>query len=172
MPGPRIIERPTFQVVGRKTWISGQDNALFGRFWEQCRADGLFELFKQIGGLEPGPQTGGVTLGVSCVEKDPAKRDFYYLIAVETPQNHEVTELESYTVPASLWAVFACRGPVPEAIVKAEMYAFMEWLPNSEYIHAKAPEMEVYPPGPGGSSEESYCELWLPIESKNKRGQV
>lgn len=169
MPRPRIIDRPALQLVGRKTWISGQDNTLFGQFWEKCRTEGLFERFGQLGLLEPGPQTGGVTLGVSCVEKDPAKREFYYLIAVENPQDHQAADLESYTVPASQWAVFECQGKVPEAIVKAEMYAFMEWLPNSEYVHAKAPEMEVYPPGPDGSSEDSYCEFWLPIERKNKK---
>jgi len=34
---------------------------------------------------------------------------------------------------------------VPESIVQAEMFAFMEWLPQSGYEHALAPEMEVYP---------------------------
>jgi AraC family transcriptional regulator len=36
----------------------------------------------------------------------------------------------------------------------------MEWLPNSGYEHALAPEMEVYP-----SQGEEYCEFWLPIRS-------
>lgn len=169
MNGPRIVERPAFQVAGKKTWISGQDNALFGRFWEQCRAGGLFEVFEQTSGLRPGPQTGGVTLGVSCVERDPTKRQFYYLIGVESPG--PVAGLETYAVPAARWAVFECHGPVPGSIVAAEMYAFMEWLPNSQYVHAHAPEMEVYPPRsdgsePDGSSEDSYCEFWLPIRDK------
>ena len=86
MSKPRIVERPAFQVVGKKTWISGQDNALFGRFWDRCRAEG--------------------------------------------------------------------------------MYAFMEWLPNSDYVHANAPEMEVYAPGSDGGSENNYCEFWLPIVDK------
>lgn len=164
MRKPRIIERPAFQVVGKKTWIAGQDNALFGRFWEQCRAEGLFEVFEQLGGLRPGPQTGGVTLGVSCVAQDPSKREFHYLIAIESTSSAD--GLETYTIPASQWAVFECHGPVPDAIVQAEMYAFMEWLPHSDYVHAHAPEMEVYPPGPDGSSEESYCEFWLPVREK------
>jgi hypothetical protein len=32
----RLIERPAFEVIGRKTWIGGQDNELFGRFWQEC----------------------------------------------------------------------------------------------------------------------------------------
>ena len=102
-------------------------------------------------------------MGVSCVEKDPAKREFYYLIAIESPG--PVAELETYRVPPSQWAVFECHGPVPGSIVKAEMYAFMEWLPNSGYVHANAPEMEVYPPESDGSSDND-CEFWLPITEK------
>ena len=162
----RIIQRPAFQVVGKKTWISGQDNSLFGQFWEQCTAEGLFEVFKQISSLRPGPQTRGVTLGVSCVDQDPSKREFYYLIGIETAQDCTAAGLESYQVPASQWAVFECRGKVPDAIVQAEMYAFMEWLPASGYVHANAPEMEVYPPESDGSSEDNYCEFWLPIREK------
>ena len=122
----RIVQRPAFQVVGKKTWISGPDNGLFGQFWERCTAEGLLEVFKQINGLQPGQQTRGVTLGVSCVEQDPAKRDFYYLIGIETPQDCTALGLESYQVPASRWAIFECHGKVPDAIVQAEMYAFME----------------------------------------------
>ncbi len=162
----RILERPAFDVIGKKTWISGQDNSLFGSFWERCRAEGLFATFEQISGLRAGPQTGGVTMGISCVEQDPARREFYYWIAVEKPKGCTVTGLETYQVPASRWAVFECRGKVPDSIVRAEMYAFMEWLPSSEFVHANAPEMEVYPPGSDGHSDDNYCEFWLPVKSK------
>jgi AraC family transcriptional regulator len=160
----RIVERPAFEVIGKKTWISGQDNDLFGRFWEQCKADGLFEIFERIGGLQPGLQTRGVTLGVSCVEKDPTNRAFYYLIGMEKPKGCTTMELESYQVLASQWAVFECRGKVPDSIVKAEIYAFTEWLPASGFVHANAPEMEVYPPESDGGSDDNYCEFWLPIK--------
>jgi len=163
----RIVQRPAFQVVGKKTWISGPDNSLFGQFWERCTAEGLLEVFKQITCFQPGPHTGGVTLGVSCVEQDPARREFYYLIGIETPQDCTALGLESYQVPASRWAVFECHGKVPDAIVQAEMYAFTEWLPASGYVHANAPEMEVYPPESDGSSEDKTCEFWLPIRDKD-----
>ena len=126
MHKPRIIKRPAFHISGKKTWISGQDTASFGKFWDRCRAEGLFEIFTDINGLQPGVQTGGVTLGVSRVEENPANRAFHYMIAIENPHEDIGEELESYWVPAVQWAVFECRGKVPEAIVKAEMFAFME----------------------------------------------
>lgn len=161
----RIVERPAFDIVGKQTWIAGtDDNEAFGRFWQQCQTNGLFSAFEFIGGLRPGPQTNGVTLGVSRVEADPANRAFYYMIAIEKPANSETYDLECYQVPASQWAVFECRGPVPEAIVAAEMYAFGEWQPTSGYRHALAPEMEVYSLNSKGARDpDYYCEFWLPI---------
>lgn len=162
----RIVQRPAFEVMGRKTWISGQDNDLFGNFWVACREQGLFKVFEEIEGSQPGAQTSGSPLGVSCVAKDPSNREFYYMIAVEKPEDCPENDLEVYSVPASQWAVFECWGKVPQAIVKSEMYAFMEWLPSSGYAHAKAPEMEVYFPGNDGNSDDCYCEFWLPVIQK------
>lgn len=44
----RIIEKQAFEVIGKKTWISGQDNNLFGQFWIECKTERLFELFEQL----------------------------------------------------------------------------------------------------------------------------
>lgn len=159
----RIIERPAFEVIGKKTWISGQDNELFGVFWERCRAEGLFGIFEQISRFQPGAHTKGVTLGISQVEKDPAERAFYYMIAIEKPVDGTLTDLEIYQVPAATWAVFECRGKIPDSIVEAEIFAFTQWLPTSGFVHAAAPEMEVYPAG--GNAQDYVCEFWLPVKN-------
>lgn len=164
----RLIETPAFDVIGKKTWISGQDTELFGRFWVDCQKLGLFELFEQLRGNQPGMRTKSSLLGISCVEQDPTNRAFYYMIAIEKPEK-ESKALELYHIPESLWAVFECVGPVPASIVQAEIYAFTEWLPGSGYEHAKAPEMEVYFGGNDGASENNYCEFWLPITSSTRR---
>lgn len=137
------------------------------QFWVQCQNEKLFELFEQLSDNQSGIQTKSSVLGISCVEKDPTDRAFHYMIAIEKPEKRS-EELEIYYVPASRWAVFACVGKIPEAITKSEIYAFTEWLPSSEYEHAKAPEMEVYFPENDGSSDESYCEFWLPISQKSR----
>jgi AraC family transcriptional regulator len=100
----RIVERPAFNVLGRKTWISGQDNALFGRFWETCRQDGLFALFEQVNQLQPGQQTGGTTLGISRVENDPEVRCFDYMIAVETsPESSAWVPTTNSALPSAIF---------------------------------------------------------------------
>jgi AraC family transcriptional regulator len=160
----RLVDRPSFYVTGKKTWISGQDNSLFGHFWQTARNEGLFGRLEQISAYQPGPQTGGVTLGISRVEANPALREFYYMIAVECPPGEAREGLEIYQVPECTWAVFECRGPVPDSIVEAEIFAFSQWLPASGCVHANAPEMEVYLPEsmPG----EPNCEFWLPVHPR------
>ena len=161
-----LIERPSFTVIGKQTWIGGQDNDLFGRFWQECQANGLLAEFARLRAGRRGLQTDSLTLGISRVEQNPAKREFFYMIAIEKPSAcpPELLEgMETYQVPAAQWAVFECRGKVPESIVQAEMFAFIEWLPCSGYEHALAPEMEVYP-----NQGDEYCEFWLPIQPKGK----
>jgi AraC family transcriptional regulator len=161
----RILERPAFEVIGKKTWINGQDNQLFGRFWQECQANGLLAAFWQLRANRPGFQTKGLTLGISRLEQDSAKREFFYMIAIEKPASCPLDLLEgmeTYRVPVTQWAVFECKGKVPESIVQAEMFAFMEWLPNSGYEHALAPEMEVYL-----DQGDETNEFWLPIQPKS-----
>ena len=100
-------------------------------------------------------------LGVSCVEKDPNNRAFDFYIASECS---ELDGYEEYVVPAATWAIFRTKGKLPQALVNAEMYAFMEWLPTSGYEHAVAPELEVYP-----ADESETVEFWLPV--KRTRGR-
>lgn len=146
----RLEIHNAFTVCGKRTWISGQDNSLFGRFWEECHADGTVDTLKSAAKPEI---TKAPTIGVSCVEKDPADRAFDFLIAAEGAQ---IDNLERYQVPACTWAIFQNRGALPMALVDAEMYAFSQWLPQSGYVHAFAPELEVYP-------EDGSVEFWLPV---------
>ncbi|MEE4194015.1 MAG: GyrI-like domain-containing protein [Anaerolineae bacterium] len=160
----RIVEKPAFDVVGPTVWIGGQDNELFGQFWTQCEENGVLSALHSLNDGRIGSQTGSVILGVSRVEAAPNNRQFYYMIAREVTDANPLPEgMEHYRVPPCTWAVFECHGKVPEAIVKSEMFAFMEWLPQSGYQHAPAPEMEVYFPDSDGNTDDCYTEFWLPV---------
>ena len=158
----RIVSRTAFEVIGKSTWISGQDNAQFARFWAACGEDGTMGQLAQITGMRAGLQTGGSVMGVSCVEKDPSNRAFYFMVGVEKPADCDDL-LETHAVPACDWAVFSGRGEMPGALIEAEMYAFGEWLPSSGYEHALAPEIKVYLPDEVVAETGVICEFWLPI---------
>ncbi|MDD3244022.1 MAG: GyrI-like domain-containing protein [Eubacteriales bacterium] len=156
----RVESKPAFAVAGKKVWISGQDNEQFGRFWAEANSGGLTDRLRALAGNVPGAVTKSSVFGVSCVEKDPNDRAFDFFIAAEL-DSANAQELETYVVPAAKWAIFSNRGELPMSLVKAEMHAFMEWLPASPYQHALAPELEVYP-----DAEPDLVEFWLPLTEK------
>lgn len=150
----RIEEKPAFEVCGRKVWISGQNNEEFGEFWNESHENGLVERLKGFG---TGKITNSGVFGVSRVEKYPDNRQFFFYIAAEHTGEDD---LEDFTVPACKWAIFEGAGELPMSLVNAEMEAFMKWLPSSGYVHAHAPELEVYP------VSGAEVEFWLPVEEK------
>ena len=156
----RIEEKPAFDALGRKVFITGQDNEQFGRFWEESRQNGLLEQLRALNDNRPGPVTGSTTFGISCVEKNPDNRAFDFYIATEAGERMDEM-LERHPVPACKWAIFANHGELAQALIEAEMYAFLQWLPASGYKHALAPELEVYP-----AHDNTLVEYWLPITKK------
>lgn len=148
----RLENKPAFEVIGIKTWISKVED--FHNFWSKCHEDDTISTLKSLGNHNV---TGSLIFGVSRVENDPNNRDFFFYIATEYAENDN-KNFETFTIPASQWAIFECKGDVSNALFEAEMYAFKEWLPSSGYIHAKAPELEVYP-----VRDSQIVEFWLPI---------
>lgn len=148
----RLEYKPEFEVTGVKTWISKVED--FHNFWNKCHEDDTISTLKSLGNHNV---TESLIFGVSRVENDPNNRDFFFYIAAEYAENDN-KNFETFTIPASQWAIFECKGDVSNALFEAEMYAFKEWLPSSGYIHAKAPELEVYP-----VRDSQIVEFWLPI---------
>lgn len=159
----RVEKKPEFKVFGKKIWIGGTDeNEAFGQFWRMCKSEGLLDKFWKLYQAQKKSVTKSASIGISCVEKNPKCRAFYFYIATECEQSPEGLKLEEYIVPAVEWAIFENCGSMPMALVDAEMYAFQEWLPNSGYIHANAPELEVYPVD-SDNKEGTLVEFWLPL---------
>ena len=153
----RIEKHEAFKVCGRKVWISGQDNSQFAKFWEKAHASGMMQELKCATNPVENVTKSNI-LGVSCVEKNPSNRAFDFYIASECSG---LEGYEEYEIPAGSWAIFTNKGELPMSLVNAEMYAFTEWLPQSGYAHAFAPELEVYL-----ADDKDTVEFWLPIVEK------
>jgi len=155
-----LQDKPEFNVIGLKTWISGTDNVLFGAFWKKCHEDGEIEQIRKFITMNEESVTKSAILGFSRTEKDPNVRSFYFYIAAETQVNENQGKYEVVNVKPYKWAIFSSEGNDISALIQCEMYAWTEWLPNNEtYIHDNGPEMEVY-------FEENKIEYWIPIKEK------
>lgn len=146
----RIVERKGFRVVGFGTKEPMTMEDCFEkvpRFWGEHGGD-IPRLCQLMDGTEP----QGV-LGVSACDGGQFS-GYYIAVATERPAPEG---MEEYTVPAGTWAVFPCNGPMPEAMQTLQKRIITEWLPNSGYEYAAAPDIEVY------AADNYNHEVWLPI---------
>lgn len=151
----RLETKEAFKVSGQKVWISGQNNEEFASFWKEATESGLVKKLQDAAASKKDKVTKSSIFGVSRVEEDPNNRAFYFYIASES---ENVDGCESFEIAGGEWAIFEGDGDTPMALINAELEAFMNWLPNSEYKHDNRPEIEVYPENSG-----VYVEFWLPV---------
>ena len=113
--------------------------------------------------------------GINIAE-DMNGEQFEYLIADNYDPAAEIPEgLVTRVIPAHTWAVFPCRGAMPEALQKVNAAIFSEWLPScQDYEIAEGYCVEMYADPAeyegGAKNEKYYSELWLPIKKSNTYG--
>lgn len=97
-----------------------------------------------------------------CIDVDG--KDFNYLIADNyLPWNEVPDGYETRVIPAGTWAVFPCRGPLPEVLQQVNTKIWSEWLPSCiAYKLAGNYNIELYTP-PRENPEDNYSEIWIPV---------
>lgn len=143
-----IMEKAAFTVVGVKrrfdTETSYQE---IPKYWQEWQKD--------MKGLK----------GMFGVCMDMNGRDFDYWIAdLYVPWEDIPEGCETALIPASHWAQFACRGPLPEALQRVNTQIWSEWLPSlTGYELAGNYSLEIYmPPAENPADNVSY--IWVPLK--------
>lgn len=153
----KIVEHDAFKVAGVKrefSLVNEQNQVGIPKMWDDVHADGTNDLlFRLNNGLIKG------VLGV-CVDKSSKAIDYWIATTYEGDTPDKLSFLE---IPASKWAVFEVRGPMPDAMPKVWKQIFSEWFPSSSYEHAGTPELEVYS-DEDPSSPDLYSEIWIPVK--------
>lgn len=150
----QIVGKDAFRIVGFHTPLTMDVEESFQavpRFWG--------EVGPRIGELIPlmSPEMPGV-LGVSTCHHE-AENSYYIAVASNAPVPEGLSE---WTVPAATWAVFTGQGQAPMAIQELQKRIVSEWLPDSGYEWAQAPDVEVYLNGPDAA--EAQFQVWLPVQ--------
>lgn len=106
-----------------------------------------------------------------CID-EPDKSEFEYLIADNYMPCKDIPNgFVTRVIPKHTWAVFPCKGPMPNAIQDTNTKIFSEWLPNcKEYEIADGYNIELYTDisdYPKGNQDENYySEIWIPVKKK------
>ncbi len=161
----RIVAKDAFRVVCKKKQVTKPQGdtatADISAFWDECSRDGTMEKicryadFAQIGGL----------LGI-CFSGEMDDSAFPY--GIGAPYNGvEVRDgdLEIVRIPAHTYAVFTCRGKMPEAFKNTYQQICTEFFPQSDYEYGSGVELEVYPSA--DVQDPGYtCEIWIAVKER------
>ena len=155
----KITKKESFTVLGvSKRFRYDNAKSEIPQFWQEHYAAGNGKYVCGMFGINIDEQMGG--------------EDFEYLIAdVYNPASDIPEGFVTKVIPAFTWAVFPCKGPMPQALQDVNQKIFSEWLPalkNYEFAAGYCIEMyddaAIYPNGT--SDENYYCEIWIPVKEK------
>ena len=161
----RIEKKDAFQLVCRKKQVlkpqGDAATADISAFWDECSKSGLMPLLCKYGRFD---HFNGI-LGV-CFSGEMADSGFPYGIGAEyagAPLNGEA--LDIVDIPAHTYAVFQCRGKMPEAFKTTYQKIATEFFPQSNYEYGSGVELEVYPSD--DMQDPNYtCEIWVAVNEK------
>ena len=161
----RIEKKNAFKLICKKKQVTKPQGdtatADISAFWNECTKDGTIEDICKYGRFD---QLGGV-LGV-CFSGDMADSAFPYGIGAEyngAPIHGEA--LEIMDIPAYTFAVFQCKGPMPEAFKTTYQRIVTEFFPQSNYEYGNGVELEVYPSA-NVQNPDYTCEIWIAVKEK------
>ncbi len=155
----KIIKKEAFTIMGISR-IFKYDSAKteIPQFWTEHYQTGKGKIVCGIYGVS--------------IDESMGSDEFEYLIADNYNPSIEIPEgFVSKIIPEHTWAIFACKGPMPESAQDVNQKIFSEWLPNcKDYEIAAGYFIEVYSnPGDytqGIQDESYYSEFWIPVKKK------
>lgn len=155
----KIVKKEAFTVIANAkvfTYESAKESV--PQFWQEHYKSGKGTTVMGMYGIN--------------IDEEMGQDTFEYLLADPYDPVKEVPEgFVTRTIPSFTWAVFPCRGAMPEALQDVNIKIFSEWLPAlKEYEFAAGYCVEYYDEPskyPKGTMDENYyCEIWIPVKQK------
>lgn len=159
----KIVDKPSFTLlerVERHSVADGRNENTIPDFWTRAQTDGTLEKL-----LAQAPDKTYL-FGVCYGNQPTDDKTFDYAIAAPADPSAPVPEgFRLAQIPARTWAVFPCRGPMPEAIQNMWHRIITEFFPGAAYEPTYELDMEAYPDG-DMSAQDYPCQIWVPVRKK------
>lgn len=150
----RIEYKPFFRLLGKRIYISDDNQIAIPNYWSECQRDGtIAKLVTMDTAMKQGM--------FGMYGHFDKKLGLEYAIMVNS--SHDVNETyHEVIIPENTWAIFDCIGPTPQAIQRGWKFLREEWLVKYPFRHAACPELEWF--SNGNSYDENYhSQIWIPI---------
>lgn len=155
----KIVEKDSFTVMGAsRTFKYDSAKAEIPEFWSKLHQPGKEKVVCGMYGIS--------------IDESMGSDEFEYLVADNYNPAVEIPEgFVTKVIPAYTWAVFACKGGMPQSLQDVNKKIFSEWLPNSkDYEIAAGCNIEMYSDpaeySKGIQDEKYYSEIWIPVRKK------
>ncbi len=155
----KIVDKDAFTIIGIAKVLKYEDAMkTVPQLWTEFHQTGKSELICSMYGVNIDESMGG--------------NEFEYLIADNYNPAMDIPDgFVTKVIPKFTWAVFACKGPMPQVMQDVNKKIFSEWLPGfQEYEIAAGYNIEMYndPAAyPQGTQDENYySEVWIPVRKK------
>ncbi len=154
---PKFVEREKITLVGLP-FYGEPSGGQFGQSWHR---------FMQHGQQVPNRLDAKVGYGVEIYGPEfPEEHKWHYFPSVEVSNLEDVPiNLFVKTLPAAKYAVFTAKGGLVK-LGETFQYAYMTWLPASEYEVAFPFDFEYYDERFHGDAPESEVDIYIPVKPK------
>ncbi len=157
----KIVKKKAFKVMEKRTVQTVSENAnlqTIPKFWDDCRKDGTVERLLEL------TSDKKFIFGICYNKPHSEESTFDYSIGALVDESTKIPE--GFTVneiPARTWAVFDCRGAMPDAIQQLWHRICTEFFPSSSYEPTYEFDIEAYADG-DMSASDYQSEIWVPIK--------
>ena len=159
----KIIEKDAFDIIEKveSHLVEDSENAKsIPAFWTRSHNDGTVK--KLLDTTTDRTYIFGVCYG----NLSENAKTFDYSIAAKCNENTVVPEgFRKNTIPARTWAIFECKGAMPNAIQDMWHKIVSEFFPTSGYQPTYEMDIEAYTEGNMGSPDYR-SEIWVPVIKK------
>ena len=159
----KIIEKNAFDIIEKVEahTVENSENAKsIPDFWMRSHNDGTVKTLLDT-------TTDRTYIFGVCYGNLPENaKTFDYSIAAKCDNNTVVPEgFRKNTIPARTWAVFECKGAMPNAMQDMWHKIISEFFPTSGYQPTDEMDIEAYTDGNMGSPDYR-SEIWVPVIKK------
>ncbi|MDE7433304.1 MAG: AraC family transcriptional regulator [Lachnospiraceae bacterium] len=155
----KIVKKEEFTVLGAaKTFTYEEGKEKVPEYWKEHYAAGNGQYVCGMYGIN--------------IDEEMGHDTFEYLIADNYNPMRDIPEgFITKTIPAFTWAVFPCKGALPDSLQNVNAKIFSEWLPAlKDYEFAAGYCIEMYDDASkynnGIQDENYYRAIWIPVKEK------
>lgn len=159
----KIIKKEAFDIIEKVEahTVENSENAKsIPDFWTRSHNDGTVKTLLDTAANKT------YIFGICYGNLPENAKTFDYSIAVKCDKNTAVPEgFRINTIPARTWAVFECKGAMPNAMQDMWHKIISEFFPASGYQPTYEMDIEAYTEG-NMSSPDYRSEIWVPVIKK------